>query len=305
MHKRIIRAVKNPRLVAIKIMRSSFFNRIPDNIYLKIQYKLHIGKSIDFKNPKTFNEKLQWLKLYDRKPEYTRYVDKYEVRPYISQTIGEEYLIPLLGVYNSVDEIDFDKLPNQFVLKCTHGSHCNIICTNKDELDIEEAKKKLSRWMKKSWFWFGREWPYRNLKPRIICEKFLEDETSNGLIDYKFMCFNGQAKCIFVCSNRNSATGTNIDIYDMDWELIPCEREINTASNSIISKPTNFDLMVKYAEILAKNIPFVRVDFYEVEKKLYFGEITFFPAAGFERFVPDSYDDLFGSWISLNEVSKK
>jgi len=304
-HKRIIRVIKNPKIIAIKLIRSKLFNVIPDEIYLKIQYKLHIGKNIDFKHPKTFNEKLQWLKLYDRKPEYAKYVDKYEVRSYISQKIGEEYLIPLLGVYNSVDEIDFSKLPNQFVLKCTHGSHCNIICTNKDKLDLEDAKRKLSQWMKKSWFWFGREWPYKNVKPRIICEKYMIYESGTGLIDYKFMCFNGKAKCIFVCSNRDSTTGTNVDIYDINWQIMPCEREINRRSSIIMNKPSNFPLMVKFAEILAKNIPFVRVDFYEVEKKLYFGEITFFPAAGFERFIPDLYDDLFGSWISLDEVFKR
>ena len=298
--------IKSPQRIIPKLGARNLLNWIPDRLYLRLVYWCKMGKKLNLDNPKTFNEKLQWLKLNDRKPEYTRYVDKYEVRSYIRETIGEEYLIPLLGVYNSFNEIDFNKLPNQFVLKCTHDSGGVILCRDKSKLDIDATEKKINKCMRRNYYYQGREWPYKNLKPRIICEKYLEqDEIGHGLIDYKFMCFNGQAKCIFVCSNRNSTTGTNIDIYDMDWELIPCEREINTASKSIINKPTNFDLMVKFAEILAKNIPFVRVDFYEVKEKLYFGEITFFPAAGFERFVPDSYDDLFGSWISLNEVNKK
>jgi len=301
----IRRYINSPRKLIRILGEKNIFNWIPDKPYLKLVYWSEMGKRLNLKNPTTFNEKLQWLKLYDRKPEYTKYVDKYEVRSYISQTIGEEYLIPLLGIYYSVDEIDFDKLPNQFVLKCTHGSHSNIICTNKNTLNKEEVKSQLRKWMKKNWFWFGREWPYKNVKPRIICEKYMEDESGTGLIDYKFMCFNGKAKCIFICSNRNSVTGTNIDIYDMNWEPIPCEREKNRRSNSIINKPVNFSLMVELAEILAKDIPFVRVDFYEVRGKLYFGEITFFPASGFERFVPDSYDELLGSWLSLDEVIKK
>lgn len=261
-------------------------------------------KRLNLDNPLTFNEKLQWLKLYNRRPEYTKYVDKYEVRSYISEKIGEEYLIPLIGIYNTFNDIDFNKLPNQFVLKCTHDSGGIIICRNKSKLDFKAARKKINKCMRRNYYFYGREWPYKNIKPRIICEKYMGDESGSDLIDYKFMCFNGKAKCIFVCSNRN-ANGTNIDIYDMNWELIPCEREKNRRSNSVIKKPFNFSLMVKFAEILAKDIPFVRVDFYEVKGKLYFGEITFFPASGFERFVPDSYDNLFGSWISLDEVINK
>lgn len=271
----------------------------PDRLFLKIKFKYHIGKKLNLKNPVTFNEKLQWLKLNDRRPEYITYVDKYAVRNHIKKTIGEEYLIPLLGVYNSVEDIDWAQLPNQFVLKCTHGSGSNLICTDKSELNIKETKSKLKMWMKKNWFWNGREWPYKNVEPRIICEKYMVEESGKELKDYKFMCFNGEVKCIFVCTNRNSPTGLNIDIYDVNWNLMPFGRFNHPGTGVKMSKPKNFDNMVEYAEKLSKNIPFMRVDFYEAIGHLYFGELTLYPASGFDKFVPESYDYLLGSWIKL------
>lgn len=279
------------------INRTSFF--CPDKLFLKMKFRYHIGKKLNLKNPESFNEKLQWLKLYDRKPEYSIYVDKYAVRAYIAEILGEEYLIPLLGVYDNVKEIDWASLPDKFVLKCTHGSGSNIICPDKNKLDIEEAKKKLQKWMNKNWYWYGREWPYKNLKPRIICEKYLIDESGKELKDYKLMCFNGEVKCIFVCTNRNSSTGVNIDIYDVNWNLMPFGRYNHPGTGVKISKPKNLDNMVKYAEKLSKNIPFIRVDYYEANGHLYFGELTFYPASGFGKFTPESYDYLLGSWIKL------
>jgi len=275
---------------------------LPDDLYLKIKFRYHIGQKLNLKNPKTFNAKLQWLKLYDRKPEYVKYVDKYEVRDFIKEKIGEEYLIPLFGVYNNVEEINWSELPDQFVLKCTHGSGCNIICTDKNKLNIKEAKNKLNKWMKKNWFWYGREWPYKNIKPRIICEKYMVDESGIELKDYKFMCFNGKAKCMFVCLNRFSPNGLNVDFYDMDWNPMPFERHYRR-SGTIIPKPKNFDKMVTFAEKLSEGIPFVRVDFYEANGKLYFGELTLYPGSGFEEFTPESYDYLLGSWIELPFVN--
>jgi len=280
-----------------------FINRasilLPDKLFLKMKFRYHTGKKLNLKNPKTFNEKLQWLKLHDRRPEYVTYVDKYAVRDYIKDTIGEEYLIPLIGVYNSVDDINWSQLPNQFVLKCTHGSSSNIICTDKRKLNIKDAKSKLKKWMNKNWFWYGREWPYKNVKPRIICEKYMVDESGKELKDYKFMCFNGEVKCIFVCTNRNFPTGMNIDIYDINWNLMPFGRPDHPGTGVKIPRPRNFDKMVKYAEKLARNIPFIRIDYYEVNGHLYFGELTFYPASGFAKFVPESYDYLLGSWLKL------
>ena len=275
---------------------------IPDKPFLKMKFRYHIGEKLNIKNPITFNEKLQWLKLYDRRPEYIVYVDKYAVRDFIKETIGQEYIIPLIGIYNKVDDINWSQLPNQFVLKCTHGSGSNIICDDKAKLNIKEAERKLKKWMKKNWFWYGREWPYKNVKPRIICEKYLTDESGKGLIDYKFMCFNGEVKCIFVCSNRNSPSGLNIDIYDVDWNLMPFGRPNSPGTGVKIPKPRNFNTMIEFAERLSKNIPFIRVDFYEINEHLYFGELTFYPASGFVKFAPESYDYLLGSWIKLPKM---
>ena len=272
---------------------------IPDKIFIKLKYKVAIGKKLNLEKPETFNEKLQWLKLYDRKPEYTKFADKYEVRKYIANVIGEEYLIPVIDVFDCVDQINWGELPNQFVLKCAHGSGSNIICRDKNKLDIGLAEKKLRKWMKYNWYWFGREWQYKNIKPRVICEKYMVDESGTELKDYKFMCFNGKVRCTFVCSNRNTPGGSEIDIYDTDWNLMPFERKNHPNSGKKISKPKEYAKMVEFAEKLTRNMSFARVDFYEINGHLYFGEITFHPDSGFVGFIPESYDYLMGNWIKL------
>lgn len=271
---------------------------LDDKIYLKLKNIILLNKKLNSDEPQTFNEKLQWLKLYDRKPEYTNMVDKYEVKKYIASVIGEEYIIPTLGVWDNFDDIDFDKLPNKFVLKCTHDSGGLIVCKDKSKLDKKESSKKISKSLKRNYYYSSREWPYKNVKPRIIAEKFIEDKKSKDLKDYKFMCFNGKVKCSFVCSNRNSDNGLNVDFFDLDWNKMPFERHYPN-STIAIPKPENYDLMIELSEKLAKNIPFVRVDFYEVNGKVYFGELTFFPGAGFEEFTPESWDYTLGSWIEL------
>jgi len=269
---------------------------VPDKVYLKMKYKHNIGKKLNLKNPQTFNEKLQWLKLYDRNPLYTKLVDKYEVRKYIEKEIGKEHLIPLLGVFDTYDQIDFNALPNQFVLKPNHTSGDVYICKDKSNIDYGDLKKQVSIWLKRRYYWVHREWPYKNIKPRIICEKYMVDESGTELKDYKFMSFNGEVKCSFICLNRNSTKGLNVDFYDMGWKPMPFERHYKR-SGGVIPKPKNFDLMVKFAEKLSIDIPFVRVDFYEANGQLYFGELTFFPGSGYEEFTPESYDYLLGSWI--------
>lgn len=277
---------------------------IPDKIFLKHVFYRNMGKKLDIKNPKTFNEKLQWLKLYDRNPQYTKLVDKYEVRKYISQLIGEEYLIPLIGVWGRFDDIDFNSLPNQFVLKCTHDSGGLVICRDKSKLDINVAREKINKSLNRNFYYQGREWPYKNVKPRIICEKYMVDESMVELKDYKFMCFNGEVKCSFVCLNRQSLAGLNVDFYDIDWNPMPFERHY-PSSGTVIPKPKNYSKMVEFAEILSKNIPFVRVDFYEANGQLYFGELTFYPGSGYEEFAPESYDYLLGSWIEIFACNRK
>lgn len=298
MIKKVIKGLKDPRLFFLYIIELGIFKYMPDSLFLRIKYYLKMGKMLDLYSPETFNEKIQWLKLYDRKSSYTSLVDKYEVRRLISQNIGESYLIPLLGVWNKFDDIDFSKLPNQFVLKCTHDSGGIIICKDKSNFDIASAKYKINKLLKKNYYYHCREWPYKYVKPRIICEKYMVDESDKELKDYKFMCFSGEVKCSFVCSNRNFKGKLNVTFFDMNWEIMPFERHY-PRSNYEIKRPKNFQKMVELAEKLSHDIPFVRVDFYEVDGKIYFGELTFYPGSGYEEFTPVSYDYLLGSWIKL------
>jgi len=270
---------------------------LPDNIFVRLQYKYLTKKKLNIKNPVDFNEKLQWLKLYDRNPAYTIMVDKYEVRKYIKEMIGEEYLIPLLGVWKTFEEIDFNRLPDQFVLKCTHDSNSIILCKDKSKFDVAKARQKLNRNLKKNFYWYGREWPYRNVQPRIICEKYMVDESGTELKDYKVLCFNGIPKLIQVDTGRFSDHKRNV--YTTDWQYANVRITLPNADASSVSKPKKIDEMLSCARILAKNIPHVRVDFYSINDRIYFGEITFFHGAGYEKFLPESYNRLLGSWIEL------
>lgn len=274
---------------------------IPDAVYLKYMYKKVMGKKLDLKNPQTFNEKLQWLKLYDRNPEYTKMVDKYEVRQYIKDKIGEQYLIPLVGgPWDKWEDIDFSKLPDQFVLKCTHDSGSVAICRNKDEFDFDSIRKKFNRALKGNFFYGGREWPYKNVKPRIIAEKYMEEKSMDELIDYKLMCFNSKVKATFVCSDRFSKSDLKVTFYDTEWNKLPFERHY-PASSVKIEKPKTYAEMIAIAEKLSESIPFVRMDFYEIQNKIYFGECTFYPGSGMEEFNPENWDLEMGSWIKLSD----
>ena len=277
---------------------------LPDETYLKLYYFLVFKRRLNLDNPKTFNEKLQWLKLYDRKEYYTTLVDKYEVREYVKQKIGEQYLVPIYGIWDNFDDIDFEKLPNQFVIKCTHDSGGNVICKNKNELNIKEAKKKIQKCLSKNFYYCGREWPYKNVKPRIIVEKYLEDVSNSELKDYKFMVFNQKVKCSFVCSGRYSNEGLTLDFYDLDRNKMPFRRKYRNSSETI-EKPKNYLKMIELAEKLSEEMIFDRVDFYEINGKIYFGEITLYPGGGFEKFSPEKYDEILGSWIDLNKDKDK
>lgn len=271
---------------------------IPDKIYLKIKFFVKMKKRLNLKSPKTYNEKLQWLKLYDRKDKYTMMVDKYEVKKYVSDVIGEEYIIPTLGIYNTFDEIDFSKLPNQFVIKCTHDSCGLIIVKNKAKLDIDMARKKINNCLKQNYYYYGREWPYKNVKPRIIIEKYMVDESGYELKDYKFFCFNSKVKFMFIATDRSSNNETCFDFYDENFKHLPF---INGHPNSKknIKKPKNYNKMIELAEKLSINIPHVRVDFYNVNGKIYFGEMTFYHWSGFMPFKPEEWDYKFGNMIKI------
>ena len=271
----------------------------PDTLYLRWIYWRIIGKRLNLKHPQTFNEKLQWLKLYDRNPLYTTLVDKYAVKKWVADKIGEQYIIPTLGVWNSFDAIDFDTLPHQFVLKCTHDSGGIVICRDKATFDKQSARKKLTKSLKTNFYDSGREWPYKNVPPRIIAEKYMsEDDGSQELKDFKLMCFNGKVKCSFVCTERFTKDGLKVTFYDTNWNVMPFERHY-PRSKTPIAKPLNYDEMVELAEKLSRDIPFVRVDFYSVKGKTYFGEMTFYPGSGFEEFTPSEWDKTLGDWVKL------
>lgn len=275
---------------------------VDDVEYISRQFEYYMGYRPDLVNPKTFNEKLQWLKLHDRNQDYVKMVDKYEVKKFITDKIGGQYIIPTLGIYNSFDEIDFEELPKQFVLKCTHDSGSTVICIDKDKFDKEYARNILQSGMKRNFYWVGREWAYKNVKPRIIVEKYMVDESGCELKDYKFFCFNGQVEALYVaCDRLDNSVDTKFDFYDMEFRHLPFENGHPNAKREI-KKPIGFDVMKAIAEQLSSGVPHMRVDFYDIKGTVYFGEITFSHMGGFFPFRPDIWDKKFGSWLTLPEL---
>ena len=275
-----------------------FYKFISDEEFLKKLYKVVFNKNLNLELPQTYSEKLQWLKLHNRKPEYTMMVDKYKVREYISKTLGDEYLIPLLGVWDNPDEIDFTLLPDQFVLKCNHDSGGLCICKNKADFNIKKAKKKLRKSLKTDYYLQFREWPYKDIKRKIIAEEYMVDESGTELKDYKFFCFNGEPKYCQVIAGRDDVM--TIDFYDKEWQHQNFHEPKNYPfAKKQLAKPENYELMLNLAEILAKDIPFSRIDFYNINGHVYFGEITFFPTTGIGGFEPEEWDLKFGKMIDL------
>lgn len=302
MIKKFTNLIRNPGIVFLFFGGRGLFKWMDDETYLKIAYKLSIGRKLDLKNPRTYTEKLQWLKLHDRKNIYTTMVDKYDVKKYVSDIIGDEYIIPTLGIWNNFEEIDFDKLPDKFVLKCTHDSGGIIICENKYLLDKKKVKNKIEKCMNKEYFWQGREWPYKNVKPRIIAEKYMVDKKTRELRDYKFFCFNGKPNMVFVASDRqNKSEDTKFDFFDMDYRNLHIRNGHNNADVEP-EKPKNFNKMKELAAKLSKGIPQLRVDFYEVNEKIYFGELTFFHHSGFVPFEPEKWDYLLGELTDVYNI---
>lgn len=272
---------------------------LPDKIYLQIYYRRIFGRKLNLKEPKTFNEKIQWLKLYDRNPTYSKMVDKYEAKNYVENKIGKEYIIPTLGVWEEFDKINFSELPNQFVLKTTHDSGGVVIVKDKDKMNLVKTKKIIEDSLNNNYYLQGREWPYKNVKHRIIAEKYMVDESGYELKDYKFFCFNGIAKVMFIDSDRqNTNEETKFDFFDMEFNHLPFTNG-HPNSNKIIIKPKSFEKMKKLAEILSEGIPQVRIDFYDINGNIYFGEMTFSHWSGFVPFIPDEWDYRLGSMINL------
>lgn len=276
-------------------------NWVSDEVFLKRKFYKKLGYELNLEEPKTFNEKLQWLKLYDRKPEYTTMVDKYEAKKYIADKIGEEYIIPTLGIWDCFDEIDFAALPNQFVLKCTHDSGGLVICRDKSKLDVVAARKKINNSLKRNYYWANREWPYKNVKPRIIAEQYMEDTAGDALTDYKFFCFGGEAKVMYISKDHGNEPRT--DFFDMDFEHLPIKAR-DPQAEITPEKPKCFDKMRQLAEILSGGIAHLRVDFYYINEKIYIGELTFFHMSGFTRIYPDEWNIKMGSWVDLADVEE-
>ena len=287
------------RISKVAIVELIVFYLLTDKMYLKLKFTKVFGKKLNLNNPQTFNEKIQWLKLNDRDPLYHDMVDKYEVKKIVANMIGDEYIIPTLGVWNSFDEIDFDSLPDQFVMKCNHDSASTIICKNKSNFDYSRAKQILANALRHDYYRFeNRQWAYKGIKRKIIAEKLLFEESGEDLKDYKFFCFNGEVKFIQVDINRFSNHKRNI--YDLDWNLQDFQIQYPNDKNFIIEKPGKLDEMISLAEKLSKGIVHVRVDFYYLNNKIFFGELTFYHGGGTERFYPDSWDFTVGSWMKLS-----
>ena len=286
--------------MSVKSVLRRAMGLLPDEMFIRLNYLRRMKRLPDLKNPTTYNEKLQWLKLHDRQPLYTQLVDKYAVRRFVAERIGGEYLIPLVGgPWDSFDEIDFDALPEKFVLKCTHDSGGLLICRDKRALDREKARRRIAQSLQQNFYYHNREWPYKDVRPRIIAEAYMEDASTSELRDYKFFCFGGEPKMLFVASDRQTAgEETKFDFFDMDYNHLDLR---NGHPNAAVppEKPAQFGLMRELAQKLSQGIPHVRVDLYEVNGRVYFGEMTFYHWSGMVPFDPPEWDERLGSWIRL------
>ena len=278
-------------------LKVDLLSKMSDESYVKIKYKTSTGEKLRLNNPRSFNEKLQWLKLYYHVPLYTQLVDKYSVREYVKEKIGEEYLTKCYGIYSRFEDIEFDKLPDKFVIKCTHDCGSVVLCDSKSKLDMRKIGRKLNTSLSHNYYYQSREWPYKNVIPRIIVEEYLEDRLTKDLNDYKFYCFNGVPKVFFISSGRK-AGDLRLNYYDMKFHKLPFECDYPNFERKI-EKPKNFEKMIELAAKLSIGIPFVRVDFYNIEGRIVFGEMTFFDSGGAAVFKPKKWNYILGKWIDL------
>ena len=290
------------RIVTKKLEQLRVMRLLPDRCVLDLKFYNRFGRHINWETPQTYNEKLQWLKLYNRRPEYTMMVDKYEVKNYVAKVLGNKYVIPTYGVWRRFEDIDFNQLPNQFVLKTTHsgGSSGVVICRDKKTFDFKKAKTLLQRSLRTNTYLLDREWPYKNVPRRIIAEKYIAPVgEQDDLPDYKFFCFDGEVKALFVATGRqNLSEDVKFDFFDENYTPLPFQQGHNRA-NKLPAAPRNFELMKRLASTLSKGIPHVRVDFYEVGESVLFGELTFFHFSGMMPFEPEEWDYHFGMWLNI------
>lgn len=277
---------------------------MPDKLYLQLLYRYRMGTKLHLKEPKRYTEKIQWIKLYDRNPLYTRLVDKYQVKEWVKEKLGDGHTIPLIGVYDKWEDIDIDSLPDKFVLKCTHN--CGVvICTDKSNFDFKAARKEIEKSLHGDYYLHSREWPYKNVSRKIVIETFMVDESGTELKDYKFFCFNGEPKMLFIATDRSKEEEeTKFDFFDMDFNHLPI---VNGHPNSSIeiAKPPKFEEMIEIARKLSKDFPHVRVDLFNVNGTIYVGEMTFFHFSGYVPFEPEEWDYKMGEWLKLPESKQK
>lgn len=304
MSNRIVRYFKEDNFRFAINNSLGFYKRMPDDKYIKLMFRSIMGYELPLENPKTFNEKLQWIKLYDRNPQYTIMADKVKAKEYVSELLGDSLIIPTLGVWDRADIIDFSSLPKQFVLKCNHNSGLGMtICTDKDKLDIKKTISDARRGLKQNYYMYGREWAYKDIPRRIFAEKYMIDKKEGELRDYKFFCFGG--KCKFFKIDFDRFTEHHANYFDLNRNLLTLGEVICPPKpDKKLRIPDTIDKMVEYAEILSKNHPFLRVDFYDVDGHIYFGEMTFYPSSGFGPFTEEKWDRILGDMLQLPNIVK-
>lgn len=298
----ITKIIHHPEKIIYGLERHGLLDWVPEEKYIKITYRLAFGRKLHLDNPKALTEKLNWYKLNYRNPLMRQCVDKYDVRQYVQETVGEEYLNECFGVWNSINEIDFDKLPNQFVLKPTNGSGDVVICKDKSKLDWADAKKTLTQYSKRSFATKTKEWAYYNVPFRIIGERLIKSSDKNQIKDYKIFCFSGEPQFLFVASDRGTEQ-LKFDFFDTKWNRLPVTNAHE--HNMKLMKPAHFDEMLEVAKKLSKPFPHVRVDLYEEEGRVFFGELTFYHFGGFTRFEPDEWDFKLGEYFDINSLKKQ
>lgn len=292
-YKRIIKSQK------VRFFILKLFDFVPDFLMIRFQYKLSTGRWPNLKNPSRFTEKVQWYKLNYRKKVVTQCSGKYEVRNFVASKGLSDILIPLYGVYSNVSEINFEKLPSKFVLKTTNGSHTNIICNDKSKLDIQATKNTVNSWLNSWSSKMGREWGYYHIEPKIICEEMLPKDSNDDLVDYKIFCFNGKPYCLYAIVDRFLDDGIKLGIFDTDFNLLPYRRSDICGLKKTIPKPRNFDRMLEIAKLLSQDFPFVRVDLYNIDGEIYFGELTFYDGSGYKGYIPDDFDFILGEQFKI------
>lgn len=286
----------NTKYLFVGLARRGFLDWMSDSVYLKIIYRLTMHKKLNLKNPCTFNEKLQWLKLHDRKDEYINWVDKIASKEIVASKFGSQYVVPLISVWDRVEEIDFDLLPDKFVLKCSHDQGSVVLCDKTKGVDEVKIRRFLQKHLKLDIYRGTREWPYKGVKPRILCEEFLED----NIIDYKVYCFNGEPRFLYVGQGLTEDHSLKIDFFDLDWKPMPFYRTDYNRLDFKLPQPVLFDEMIQLAKKMSQGTQFVRIDLFEVKGKIYFSEFSLYPGSGYMPFVPENYDEIVGSWLQIN-----